>query len=70
MHTTLPRMYRAIALFATGIALSFQSQVGIAQDNAPTNQVNITSKDTNRMGWESLDIPQTAVADLSARLAR
>ena len=60
MRTELLRKYRVVALFATGIALSFQAQVGIAQqsEKAPTNVVTITSKDTNRMGWESLEIPQ------------
>lgn len=60
MCTQLPIKRSALALIAAGIALSFQTQSGFAQqsDAIPTNQVAITSKDTTRMGWEILEIPQ------------
>lgn len=59
MHTRTPVKRRVLALIATGITLALQTSLGFAQQTAPpTNQVTITSKDTTKMDWEILEIPQ------------
>jgi quercetin dioxygenase-like cupin family protein len=49
-----------LALVGASIAVCFHTQVGFAQqsDKVPTNQVTISAKDTSRMGWDMLEIPQ------------
>jgi quercetin dioxygenase-like cupin family protein len=47
------------AVVAAGFALCFQAQPGWAQtDKVPTNIVTTVVKDTGKMDWEILDIPQ------------